>query len=83
MEFVSTATNCTWTEAGAKAAETQRKLQREGVQGVIDKWTEAGVTVTELSDEAIAEFKAATEPMYTDPEIVELLTADLIAAFTA
>ena len=70
-------------EAGAKAAETQRKLQREGVQGVIDKWTEAGVTVTELSDEAIAEFKAATAPMYTDPEIVELLTADLIAAFTA
>ena len=69
-------------ECGAKAAENQRKLQREGVQGVIDKWTEAGVTVTELSDEAVAEFKAATAPMYTDPEIVDLLTADLIAAFT-
>lgn len=69
-------------ECGAKAAENQRKLQREGVQEVIDKWEAAGVTVTELSDAAVAEFKAATEPMYTDPEIVELLTADLIAAFT-
>ena len=69
-------------EAGAKAAENQRKLQRDGVQEVMDKWTAAGVTITELSDAAIAEFKAATEPMYTDPEIVELLTADLIAAFT-
>ena len=70
-------------EAGAKAAENQRKLQRDGVQEVMDKWEAAGVTITELSDEAIAEFKAATEPMYTDPEIVELLTEDLIAAFTA
>ena len=69
-------------ECGAKAAENQRKLQRDGVQEVMDKWTAAGVTITELSDAAIAEFKAATEPMYTDPEIVELLTADLIAAFT-
>ena len=70
-------------EAGAKAAENQRNLQRAGVQEVMDKWTAAGVTITELSDAAIAEFKAASEPIYTDPEIVELLTADLIAAFTA
>ena len=69
-------------ECGAKAAENQRKLQREGVQEVIDKWVAAGVTVTELSEEAVAGFKAATESMYTDPEIVELLTADLIAEFT-
>ena len=69
-------------ECGAKAAENQRKLQREGVNEVIEKWKAAGVTVTELSDEAVAEFKAATAPMYTDPEIVDLLTADLIAAFT-
>ena len=69
-------------ECGAKAAENQRKLQREGVNEVIEKWKDAGVTVTELSDEAVAEFKAATASMYTDPEIVELLTADLIAAFT-
>ena len=69
-------------ECGAKAAENQRKLQREGVNEVIEKWKAAGVTVTELSDEAVAEFKAATASMYTDPEIVELLTADLIAAFT-
>ena len=70
-------------ECGAKAAENQRELQRQGVQEVMDKWTAAGVTITELSDEAIAEFKAATEPMYSDPEIVELLTQDLIDAFTA
>ena len=70
-------------ECGAKAAENQRNLQRAGVSEVMDKWTAAGVTITELSDAAVAEFKAATEPMYTDPEIVELLTADLIAAFTA
>ena len=70
-------------ECGAKAAENQRNLQRAGVQEVMDKWTAAGVTITELSDEAVAEFKAATESMYSDPEIVELLTADLIAAFTA
>lgn len=69
-------------ECGAKAAENQRKLQREGVQEVIDKWVAAGVTVTELSDAAVEEFKAATAPMYSDPEIVELLTADLLNAFT-
>ena len=70
-------------ECGAKAAENQRNLQRAGVQEVMDKWTAAGVTITELSDEAIAEFKAATEPMYSDPEIVSLLTQELIDAFTA
>ncbi|MDY3281329.1 TRAP transporter substrate-binding protein DctP [Dysosmobacter sp.] len=70
-------------ECGAKAAENQRKLQREGVEQVMKKWTDAGVTITELSDAAVAEFKAATEPMYTDPEIVSLLTEDLINAFTA
>ena len=70
-------------EAGAKAAENQRNLQRAGVSEVMEKWAAAGVTITELSDEAIAEFKAASAPIYTDPEIVELLTADLIAAFTA
>ena len=70
-------------ECGAKAAENQRNLQRAGVQEVMDKWTAAGVTITELSDEAIAEFKAATEPMYSDPEIVSLLTQKLIDAFTA
>ena len=69
-------------ECGAKAAENQRELQRAGVQEVMDKWTAAGVTITELSDEAVAEFKAATEPMYSDPEIVSLLTQDLIDAFT-
>lgn len=69
-------------ECGAKAAENQRNLQRQGVDEVMAKWQADGVTITELSDEAAAEFKAAAEPMYSDPEIVELLTQDLIDAFT-
>lgn len=69
-------------EAGAKATENQRKLQREGDQEVLKKWADAGVTVTELSDAAVAEFKAASDKIYTDPEIVSLITQDLIDAFT-
>lgn len=69
-------------ECGAKAAENQRNLQRQGVDEVMAKWEADGVTITELSAEAAAEFKAAAEPMYSDPEIVELLTQDLIDAFT-
>lgn len=69
-------------ECGAKAAENQRNLQRQGVDEVMAKWQADGVTITELSAEAAAEFKAAAEPMYSDPEIVELLTQDLIDAFT-
>ena len=69
-------------EAGAKAAQNQRKLQREGDQEVLQKWADAGVTVTELTPEAAQEFKDASAACYTDPAIVEMLTQDLIDVFT-
>lgn len=47
-------------ECGQKAAQNQRKLEREQDQEVLKKWADAGVTVTELTDEAAAEFKDAS-----------------------
>ena len=47
-------------ECGQKAAQNQRKLEREQDQEVLQKWADAGVTVTELTDEAAAEFKDAS-----------------------
>ena len=44
-------------EAGAWAAAQQRQLEREGDQIVIDKWTEAGVTFTYLTDEQVKAFQ--------------------------
>lgn len=67
-------------ECGQKAAQNQRKLEREQDQEVLDKWSNAGVTVTELTPEAVEEFKTASEPCYT--EFQDVLTADLINAFT-
>ena len=67
-------------ECGQKAAQNQRKLEREQDQIVLQKWADAGVTVSELTPEAAAEFKAASEPCYTEFE--DVLTPELIAAFT-
>ncbi|MFV0498007.1 MAG: TRAP transporter substrate-binding protein DctP [Candidatus Fimivivens sp.] len=67
-------------ECGMKAAQNQRKLEREEDQEVLAKWTAAGITVTELTPEAIDEFKAAAAPCYD--EFAEVLTPELIAAFT-
>lgn len=67
-------------ECGAKAAQNQRKLEREQDQIVLQKWADAGVTVSELTPEAVEEFKAASEPCYTEFE--DVLTPELIAAFT-
>lgn len=47
-------------ECGQKAAQNQRVLEREGDQEVLEKWKAAGVTVTELTEDAAAEFKAAS-----------------------
>lgn len=69
-------------ECGAKAAQNQRKLQREEDQVVLKKWADAGVTVTELSDAAFQEFKAAAAPCYSDPQIVSMLSQELIDVFT-
>ena len=67
-------------EAGMKAAQNQRKLEREGDQEVLAKWKEAGVTVTELTPEAAEEFREAAAPCYE--EFADILTPELIAAFT-
>jgi C4-dicarboxylate transporter DctM subunit len=69
-------------ECGQKAAQNQRELEREGDQEVLEKWKAAGVTVTELSDEAVEEFKAASASIYTDPTFVDMIGQDLIDAFT-
>lgn len=47
-------------EAGAWAAAQQRQLERQGDEEVLAKWTDAGIVVTELSDEAVADFKEAS-----------------------
>nr|WP_325196717.1 DctP family TRAP transporter solute-binding subunit [uncultured Oscillibacter sp.] len=67
-------------ECGAKAAQNQRQLEREQDQEILQKWADAGVTVTELSDEAVQEFKDASAPCYE--EFADVLTPELIAAFT-
>lgn len=67
-------------ECGQKAAQNQRKLEREGDQEVLAKWKDAGVTVSELTPEAAAEFKEVAQPCYE--EFADVLTPELIAAFT-
>lgn len=67
-------------ECGQKAAQNQRQLEREQDQVVLQKWTDAGVTVTELTPEAIQEFKDASASCYDD--FSAKLTPELIAAFT-
>ncbi len=67
-------------ECGQKAAQNQRKLERQGDEEVLAKWEEAGVTVTRLTDEAAEEFRQAALPCYD--EFADVLTPELIAAFT-
>ncbi len=69
-------------ECGLKAAQNQRKLEREGDQEVLEKWKAAGVEVTELTPEAAEGFRKAAEGIYTDPVFVEQIGQDLIDAFT-
>lgn len=67
-------------ECGQKAAQHQRELQREQDQEVLKKWANAGVTVTELTPEAIEEFKAASAPCYE--QFKDKLSPELIDVFT-
>jgi len=69
-------------ECGLKAAQNQRALERQGDQEVLEKWKAAGVTVSELSPEAVEEFKAASADIYTNPKFVDMIGQDLIDAFT-
>ena len=47
-------------EAGAKAAANQRQLEREGDEQVKAEWAAKGITISELTPEAAAEFKQAS-----------------------
>ena len=47
-------------EAGAWAAAQQRELERKGDQEVIDKWTQAGVTFTYLTEDEVKAFQDAS-----------------------
>ena len=67
-------------ECGQKAAQNQRQLERQQDQEILKKWQDAGITVTELTPEAVDEFKAASAPCYD--EFADKLTPELIAAFT-
>jgi tripartite ATP-independent transporter DctP family solute receptor len=67
-------------DCGQQAVVYQRQINREQDQSILDKWTAAGVTVTELTDDAVKEFKDASAACYD--EFSEELTPDLISAFT-
>ncbi len=70
-------------ECGQKAAQNQRALERAQDEEILAKWEDAGVTVTRLTPEAAEEFRQASAYIYEDPKFVELMTPELIAAFTA
>lgn len=68
-------------DCGQQAVEYQRQLNREQDKIILDKWTkDAGIQVTELTPEAAAEFKAASDPLYE--KYAAELTPELVAAFT-
>ena len=66
-------------ECGQKAAQNQRQKEREEDQQILEKWKSSGVTVTELTPEAVQEFKDASASVYD--EFADKLTPELIAAF--
>ena len=66
-------------ECGQKAAQNQRQKEREEDQEILEKWKSSGVTVTELTPEAVQEFKDASASVYD--EFADKLTPELIAAF--
>lgn len=66
-------------ECGQKAAQNQRQKEREEDQQILEKWKNSGVTVTELTPEAVQEFKDASASVYD--EFADKLTPELIAAF--
>jgi len=67
-------------DCGQQAVTYQRQINREQDQTILEKWKSAGVTVTELTDEAAQGFNDASKSCYD--EFSEKLTPDLISAFT-
>lgn len=67
-------------DCGQQTVEYQRQINRDADQVILQKWTDKGITVTELTDEAAAEFKEVSSPTYE--EFAKDLTPELISAFT-
>ena len=67
-------------DCGEKTIARQRHLLAESTQTVLSQWRKANVTVTTLTPEAAAEFRAAAQPCYDS--FAQTVSADLLAAFT-
>ena len=65
---------------GRETAAYQREISRERDGEILNSWKRAGVTVTELSEEAAREFRSSAESCYR--EFTPLLTEELMAVFT-
>ena len=63
-----------------KTIEHQRRLQAESHQNILSRWRKAKVTVTSLTPEAAAEFRAAAQPCYD--RFAENISAELLQSFT-
>lgn len=67
-------------QCGREAMAEQRRLHREKESEILAQWSRSGVTVTELTAEAAAEFRAAAQPCYdrfareTSSEFLDLFT---------
>ncbi|MBE6961763.1 MAG: transporter [Ruminococcaceae bacterium] len=67
-------------DCGEKAIAHQRHLMSESTQSILSQWRKAKITVTTLTPEAAAEFRAAAQPCYD--AFAQSVSADLLAAFT-
>ena len=67
------------TRCGEKTEAYQRQLMAESTDAVFNRWRKAGVTVTDLTPEAAAAFRAAAQPCYD--RFAREVSADLAAAF--
>jgi len=65
---------------GEKAIARQRHLMAESNQTILSQWKKAKITVTTLTQESAAAFRAAAQPCYNS--FAETVSADLLAAFT-
>ena len=67
-------------DCAEKTIVRQRHLLAESTQTVLSQWRKAKVTVTTLTPESAAEFRAAAQPCYDS--FAQTVSADLLAAFT-
>jgi len=66
------------TEASKKAVAEQVKLNREDVKIFYQKMAEAGVEVTEASDQLKADMQAAAKKVWEDPKIEQTYGKDIM-----